>query len=441
MENSSLNKAKIISIVATKSNTGKTTLIEALIPIFKKMKYKVGVLKHDAHKFEIDKEGKDSYRFAQAGADKMVISSKEKIAMVEKIQEEKDIEEILKLFVGVDLIIIEGYKNNNYPKIEVHRKEVDSKLLIEDEKYDRSKFLAIATDEILNVDIQQLHINDVNGIAEFIERKIIKEEQIMNKTLDCTVSKIEDDIFNEEVAELLVREYPLTIFLNGKKLATLLCSPENLKALTIGFLRTEGLITTNEDIESFNLNEEKGITEVITKNKDSVREGFFSKKIDLDSIKDQSDDGINSFLEALNCKPVLSDAKININKIFEFMRKNLDYSDVFKNTGGVHCVALCDNREMLVVYEDVARHNALDKVIGESLMRGIFFKDKVVILSGRVSLEMILKAAKLEIPIIISKSAPTSLSVALAKKLNITLVGFVRGNKMNIYANGYRVNH
>ncbi|MDS0525856.1 formate dehydrogenase accessory sulfurtransferase FdhD [Clostridium sp. SHJSY1] len=263
----------------------------------------------------------------------------------------------------------------------------------------------------------------------------------MNKTLDCTVSKIEDDIFNEEVAELLVREYPLTIFLNGKKLATLLCSPENLKALTIGFLRTEGLITTNEDIESFNLNEEKGITEVITKNKDSVREGFFSKKIDLDSIKDQSDDGINSFLEALNCKPVLSDAKININKIFEFMRKNLDYSDVFKNTGGVHCVALCDNREMLVVYEDVARHNALDKVIGESLMRGIFFKDKVVILSGRVSLEMILKAAKLEIPIIISKSAPTSLSVALAKKLNITLVGFVRGNKMNIYANGYRVNH
>lgn len=175
MENSSLNKAKIVSIVATKSNTGKTTLIEALIPIFKEKKYKVGVLKHDAHKFEIDKEGKDSYRFVQAGADKMVISSKEKIAMVEKIQEEKEIEEILKLFTGVDLIIIEGYKNNNYPKIEVHRKEIDSKLLIEDEKYDKSKFLAIATDEILDVDIEQLHIDDVNGIAEFIERRIIKE--------------------------------------------------------------------------------------------------------------------------------------------------------------------------------------------------------------------------------------------------------------------------
>ena len=80
----------MISIVATKSNTGKTTLIEALITIFKEKNYNIGVLKHDAHKFEIDKEGKDSYRFAKAGADKMVISSKEKLAMVETIKEEKD---------------------------------------------------------------------------------------------------------------------------------------------------------------------------------------------------------------------------------------------------------------------------------------------------------------------------------------------------------------
>ena len=161
----------------------------------------------------------------------------------------------------------------------------------------------------------------------------------------------------------------------------------------------------------------------------------------MGSIKEQSVDGIDNFLESLNCKPVESNAEIHIDKMFEFMKINLDYSEVFKNTGGVHCVALCDENEILVVYEDVARHNALDKVIGESLMKNIFLKDKSVILSGRVSLEMSLKAAKLEIPIIISKSAPTSLSVALAKRLNITLVGFVRGNKMNIYTNGYRVKH
>ncbi|WP_270562807.1 molybdopterin-guanine dinucleotide biosynthesis protein B [Clostridium beijerinckii] len=176
MENSSLNKSselKVISIVATKSGTGKTTLIEALIPILKEKNYNIGVLKHDAHKFEIDKEGKDSYRFVKAGADRMVISSKEKIAMIEKLKEEKDLEEILELFIGMDLVIIEGYKNNGYPKIEVHRKEVDSKLLCENGSLDRTKFLAVATDEKLNLDIEQLDINDVNKIAEFIEDKII----------------------------------------------------------------------------------------------------------------------------------------------------------------------------------------------------------------------------------------------------------------------------
>lgn len=176
MENLSLNKSnelKVISIVATKSGTGKTTLIEALIPILKEKNYNIGVLKHDAHKFEIDKEGKDSYRFVKAGADRMVISSKEKIAMIEKLKEEKDLEEILELFVGMDLVIIEGYKNNGYPKIEVHRKEVDQKLLCENESLDRTKFLAVATDEKLNLDIEQLDINDVNKIAEFIEDKII----------------------------------------------------------------------------------------------------------------------------------------------------------------------------------------------------------------------------------------------------------------------------
>ncbi|NRY59501.1 molybdopterin-guanine dinucleotide biosynthesis protein B [Clostridium beijerinckii] len=176
MENSSLNKLnelKVISIVATKSGTGKTTLIEALIPILKEKNYNIGVLKHDAHKFEIDKEGKDSYRFVKAGADKMVISSKEKIAMIEKLKEEKDLEEILELFIGMDLVIIEGYKNNGYPKIEVHRKEVDSKFLCENENLDKTKFLAVATDEKLNLDIEQLDINDVNKIAEFIEDKVI----------------------------------------------------------------------------------------------------------------------------------------------------------------------------------------------------------------------------------------------------------------------------
>lgn len=260
----------------------------------------------------------------------------------------------------------------------------------------------------------------------------------MNKTTECRVIKIvgEKSFVTDE---MLASEYFLTIFLNNKRLATLLCTPEKLKELTYGFLRTESLITTVEDIVKFSLDEEKGIAEVETINKDISRESFFSKKVDLESIKFTKEFVADNFINDINCEPVNSDICLDINRVFDFMAMDLDYSETFKTTRGIHCVALCDIEEIKIISEDVARHNALDKIIGEALINGIYLKDKIVILSGRVSLELVLKAAKLSIPIVISKSAPTSLAVTLAKKLNITLVSFVRGNKMNIYSNQNRI--
>lgn len=168
MVNSYLNKP-ILSIVATKSGTGKTTLIEKLIPIFKNRGYKIGVLKHDAHKFDIDKKGKDSYRFTEAGADNVIVASSEKLAMIQILKEERTIEDILPLFQGVDIVIVEGFKNNNYPKIEVHRKEVDDKLLYNDKNFNTSSFVAIASNENLTVNIPVLNINDIYEVADFIE--------------------------------------------------------------------------------------------------------------------------------------------------------------------------------------------------------------------------------------------------------------------------------
>ncbi len=161
-------KSKIISIVATKSGTGKTTLIEGLIKILKERNYSVGVLKHDAHKFDIDKEGKDSYRFAEAGADNVIIASKEKLAMVQRLKEERTIADILPLFNNLDIVIVEGFKNNDYPKIEVHRKGVDDKLLCNNPNFNISSFIALASDELLNVNIPVLDINDISSIADFI---------------------------------------------------------------------------------------------------------------------------------------------------------------------------------------------------------------------------------------------------------------------------------
>lgn len=169
-------KTLILSIVATKSNTGKTTLIEKMIKNLKLRNYSVGVLKHNAHKFEIDKEGKDSFRFSKAGADNVIVSSCEKLAMIKRIEKEVPIEDILLFFEDVDIVIIEGYKNNNssYPKIEVHRKGIDSNLLCKNIDFKCSQIVALASDEEVDVDIPILDLNNVNSICDFIENNLMK---------------------------------------------------------------------------------------------------------------------------------------------------------------------------------------------------------------------------------------------------------------------------
>jgi molybdopterin-guanine dinucleotide biosynthesis protein MobB len=172
MENLYLNKRPkpaVISLIATKSGTGKTTLAESLIKIFKSRNYTIGILKYDVKKFEIDREGKDSYRFSQAGADNVIIASSKKLAMIQSLKEEKTIEEIINLFGDLDIVLIEGFKNNVYPKIEVHRKDVDNNLLYENPNYDISNIIAIASDEKLDVNIPVLNLNDTVYIADFIE--------------------------------------------------------------------------------------------------------------------------------------------------------------------------------------------------------------------------------------------------------------------------------
>jgi len=112
---------------------------------------------------------------------------------------------------------------------------------------------------------------------------------------------------------------------------------------------------------------------------------------------------------------------------------------LFKATGGVHSAALADTEKILFFCEDIGRHNAIDKIIGEAIKAGTATDDKIIVSSGRLSSEILLKAAKLQIQMLVSRAAPTSLSIELAESLNITLVGFVRGKRINIYSHGWRI--
>ena len=167
----------IISIVG-KTNSGKTTLIEKLIPVLTERGYKVATIKHDAHSFEIDKEGKDTYRHKQAGAKAVIISSSDKVALIKDVYRETDLDDLTMLLPDdIDIVITEGYKRSKMPKIEVFRTANSREFLCKND----STLVAVVTDnlddsELENVNIK-FHIDAIKGIADFLENTFIKREK------------------------------------------------------------------------------------------------------------------------------------------------------------------------------------------------------------------------------------------------------------------------
>jgi molybdopterin-guanine dinucleotide biosynthesis protein MobB len=162
-----------LSFVA-KSGTGKTTLLVQLIAELKRRGYKVGAIKHDAHRFEIDHAGKDSHRFTAAGADTMLITSASKLALVKQIPVPLSIETALvDYFNDVDIVLTEGFKLSGLAKIELHRAACGSALLCRGERHDPT-LIAVASDEALPLDVPLLDLNDPGAIADFIEVRFLR---------------------------------------------------------------------------------------------------------------------------------------------------------------------------------------------------------------------------------------------------------------------------
>ncbi|MCK4509386.1 MAG: bifunctional molybdenum cofactor guanylyltransferase MobA/molybdopterin-guanine dinucleotide biosynthesis adaptor protein MobB [Desulfuromonadales bacterium] len=164
----------VVSIVA-KSGTGKTTLLEKLIAEMKERGFRVGAIKHDAHSFNIDHEGKDSWRLTQAGADTMLITSPDKLTMVKQHSKEHEptLAETVRTYChDIDIVLTEGFKRSTMPKIEVHRRERSEKLLCRDEGYDPS-LIAVASDSPLQVDVPLYDINDAKGLCDLIVERFL----------------------------------------------------------------------------------------------------------------------------------------------------------------------------------------------------------------------------------------------------------------------------
>lgn len=241
----------------------------------------------------------------------------------------------------------------------------------------------------------------------------------------------------EELEDLAAVEFPLTIYLDEEEFATIVCTPTYFEELIVGFLASEGIIRKYEDIESLDIDGSRGFAYVSLRIKQSINKDFHSKRI-IGSCCGKS----RQFYfhnDAKTAKTIMTRQQISVKQCLALMDELQKTSADFHSTGGVHNAALGTKEGLLFSYSDIGRHNALDKVFGHCLINKIPIKDKIIVFSGRISSEVVLKVAKIGAGILISKSAPTTLGIELADDLGITVLGFVRNGQLNLYSHPERI--
>ncbi len=251
-----------------------------------------------------------------------------------------------------------------------------------------------------------------------------------------TIVQINNDEITEQ-EDVVVKETPLTIFVNDQELVTLLCLPQHQQNLAVGFLFSEGILSDKSEIESLIFNENKGVIWIKLNKPFIIDENFRKGR----TVTTGCARGL-TFHQVFDKWPgefVSSQLKIEHQIVTAIVSDLKQRSRLFQETGGTHSALLYQENNFLFEREDIGRHNAIDKIIGECVMQGIPGDDKILMTSGRVSSEILLKTARWQIPILISRGAPTSASLKLADEIGITLIGFARGKRMNIYSNSWRI--
>ncbi|MBB5326145.1 FdhD protein [Anoxybacillus tepidamans] len=243
----------------------------------------------------------------------------------------------------------------------------------------------------------------------------------------------------QQIDDLIVTEYPVTIKVNNEELATMVCTPEHIRDMVIGFLASEGIIRSVSDIRDLWIDENEGFAHITLPSFNDLYQKFRSKRY-ITSCCGMSRQGFYFFNDVKTVKN-MSDAtlELSLDDCFRLMKEMQESATTFKDTGGVHNAALCDKNGIILSRMDIGRHNALDKIYGYCLQHDITLDDKVIVFSGRISSEILLKVAKIGCSVVLSKSAPTELALQLAEDLGITTVGFIRGDNLNVYTHPYRI--
>jgi FdhD protein len=236
----------------------------------------------------------------------------------------------------------------------------------------------------------------------------------------------------QKMTDYVAEEKPLNIFLNRTHYATIFCSPTNLKELAVGHLLSEGIVKSVEEIEETRLSQ-GGACHVTLKSNIDLEKRLkllkpFSRVI-LSACGSPS-----PYQYSGRLPKITSHLKVKAKVILNSVNRLNSIAEIFRKTGGVHAAEICKGDGKLLAFaEDVGRHNAVDKAIGIAALNKIDFDECFLALSGRLTGDIVLKVARVGISIIVSLAAAIDSGISVAKETHLTLAGFVRGRRMNIY--------
>ena len=253
--------------------------------------------------------------------------------------------------------------------------------------------------------------------------KTIDELSASGVTPDVTCNFFSGEEWRRETVAV-PGEMSLTIFINGQETVTILCTPTRLNHLVLGFLYLEGIITDMQEVASMRVCEDEPIADVKlnkTEYKEPPRRTLTS--------------GCGSGVSFETQVPrVDSDLVVTPEEVLALMKQLHQQQDLFQLGGGIHSSALCNRKQILVLAEDIGRHNTLDKIMGECLMRRLPTQDCILLTTGRISSEMLLKAARMQTPIVVSRGSPTERAISLGNELGITVIGYARGSRLSVFS-------
>ena len=235
----------------------------------------------------------------------------------------------------------------------------------------------------------------------------------------------------ESVDGGVIVEQPLSISVNGDIFLTLMCTPVDLKELALGFLYNEGIINNASEIRLAEVHPSNQMVEV-----------WLNKSVEKPAnwrITSGCAGGMTSVKE--ETKNIISQKGITVTtqQIIGLGNKLFEGQSLYQEGGGIHASALSDGETLLVVCEDIGRHNTLDKIAGKIILNQIEIANPILLTSGRISSEMMQKASRIGSPIVVSRTSPTSSSIKLAEDCGITLIGYACGSQFKIYTNPQRI--